>query len=369
MNHYVPLCLCTWLHLSALISGQNEQQLIIEVFPDEYQNDISWTLEQLYADGTVAFLDNGTGISNTLTTMSGLMANDAECFRFNLTDSWGDGICCNHADDGNISVYYGDTSIDNDDPTETFDGRAWSDYYMETGKGGGGSGSISYLIENGIKPYGGCSILPTGCQETTAVDIIFVLDTSAAMTYECQNVYFPTIIELVEDYLPRDDLRMAIVTFGTDDDDNTIIGTPMDLTSIGFSSGGSWEGKYKDDVGSLGKTECIGGGHSTIDAINHSLAIFAETNGDTYDLTRQQYIVVLTTDDLDSTQTASCSDEREEFEANGINMVLISEISDGTPNALLECMTGYKDENIISMEYFAKIADEYDAVENAVCSC
>lgn len=364
--------------------GQNAEQLVIECVPDDFQNDVNWTLEKLYADGTADLLDEGSGTANTLKTMTNLMVNDTDCLRYNLTDSWGDGICCNQPENGQINVYFGDDSIDNDDPTETFEGRAWSDYYIETGKGGGGSGFKSYRIENGSKPYGGCSILPTGCHETTAVDVIFVLDASADLTYDCQNVYFPAIIDLVEDYLPRDDLKMAIITFGTDGSASggTILRKSMndnatnttisssDLKSIDFSNGGNWENEYKDAIKSYGDTECIGGGHSTIDAINHAANIFVEVYGNSYDLTRQQYVVLMTTDSIDSTQTKSysCSYNQQVLEANGINMVLISEVTDGTPNALLECLAGYESENIISMEYFAKIADDYDTIENALCS-
>ena len=373
--------LCLFLSLCR-IKCQTEERLIIECIPDDFQNDISWTLEKLYANGSADILDEGSGISGDLKTMSPLMVKDTDCLRYNLTDSWGDGICCNSPNNGRIDVYFGDNSVDNGETTEMFDGRAWSDYYIETGKGGDGSGSASYLIEGGIKPYGGCSILPTGCHENTAVDVIFVLDTSADLTYDCQNIYFPAIIDLVEDHLPRDDLKMAIITFGTDADDDTVLRMSMndaptsttvsssDLKSIGFSSGGSWQGKYKDAIKSFGETECIGGGHSTIDAIHHAADIFVEVYGDSYDLTRQQYIVVMTTDDIDNSQTKSysCSYNQQVLEANSINMVLISEITDGTPNAVLECLAGYKEDNIISMEYFAKIADDYDAIENALCS-
>ena len=368
------------------IKSQTEERFVIECIPDDFQNDISWTLEKLYEDGSADVLDEGTGLSGNLKTMSNLVVNDTDCLRYNLTDSWGDGICCNSPNNGEINVYFGDNSVDNEEPTETFDGRAWSDYYIETGKGGDGSGTASYLIENGYKPYGGCSILPTGCHETTAVDVIFVLDTSADLTYDCQNVYFPAIIDLVEDHLPRDDLRMSIIAFGTDGStaDHTVLRMSMnddptsttvsssDLKSFGFAPGGKWSGAggYRDDIKSFGETECIGGGHSTIDAIDQAVDIFVEVNGGSYNLTRQQYIVVMTTDDIDSDQTKSydCSYNQQVLEANGINMVLLSEITDSTPNAVLECLAGYKADNIISMEYFAKIADEYDSIESAVCS-
>eukprot|EP01084_Bolivina_argentea_P034292 63459_1 len=246
---------CTLLILLFSLANETFSQmtrpLLIKISPNNYQNDIVWEVFKISANGSRMLLDSGSGIDNTLSTKL-MSVSPTNCLLYNLTDTYGDGI---DQDGGHIDVYYGWTSIDNAVPTETFDGKAYSDEYLSSGRGGQ-AGSVSYYIQNGVEPFGGCAFpdqkhIP-GCQETTAVDIIFLLDTASDLSYECQHYYFSSIVDLMHNHIPRDDLRISILTFGTSGEFNpeTIINMPLsqlleqnelDFVPVDFSTNANWD--------------------------------------------------------------------------------------------------------------------------------
>eukprot|EP01084_Bolivina_argentea_P296746 511126_1 len=393
------------MHLFALIvfyafyasDVLGQQPFKIEVIPDSYQNDIEWSLYRKYWTGVgveyaFEFLDSGSGITNTLATKQRLQVNDTDCLLYNFTDLYGDGL----KTPGAIQVYFGQTSIDNNDATQTFSGAAQSDQYKTTGKGGY-AGHLEYYIQNGVRPNGDC-VFPgqntpdKGCHETTSVDIIFLLDTSSDLSYDCQNNYFESITELIDDNIPRENLKIAILTYGTDtsdypattiinkplNDNNIFPSTPNDLKPINFA--GNWVDIYKDNILALKDTECLGGGHATIEAIYAAINVYTNIYGTSYNNTnRQQYIILFTNEDIDITQTKnkfSCENLQQTLEVNGINFILLSEGKFGMfgqtnveINNNLKCLQDTQGENnLIFVNYFSKLSDQYGNIEELVCS-
>ena len=348
---------------------------------------MSWVLEEIDINGDVVReIDSGTGSSNKMKTYNGLEVNDTTCLKYTLTDSYGDGICCAripNALNGNIKVYW------NGELTETMDGKAYSTEY-ETSGNTGYEGSISYIIQDGVEPYGGSCTFSgqdepaTGCHEDTAIDVIFVLDTASDLLADCQNTYFPAIIDLVENYLPRDSLKISIVTYGTDESTRInniytpVVNTPLtnsnSLTEVitfdGTGTTYEWD-TLKAQIEDMSPSECIGGGHATPDAINVSITTYVNEYGDTYDTTRQQYILLFTNQYIDIEQTQNrfgCGYFNSILEANGINTIIITETYGSDPGTDLTCLTDNSN-YLIDMNYFTEIDNYYERIQNLTCSC
>eukprot|EP01083_Nonionella_stella_P265898 900137_1 len=332
--------------------------------PDTYQNDITWWLEQIDESGIATLIAEGSGSTNKMETPVGLTVDDNACLRYRILDSYGDG-------GGFITVYWGD---DLTTPSTTFLNHAFSAAY-NAGNGGGDPGTSEFLFQDGVGVLGTvCSFdsmtkPDTGCHEDIAVDIIFVMDTSSDLTQYCQSQYWDAIIDLVEHHVPRTDLQIAIVTYGSDDVDHLLfrpfstpkdgIATSHDIKSCSFGFQGSWVNYLRPMLQSFGSSECIGGGHSTISALDMAIQMFANKYGQMYDPSRRRYIILMTdsTIDVDQTQT---------FDSDPYSSFILLSASDA-PNPHLSRLIAH-DDNLILLESFSQIKDAYVLVEDIVCS-
>eukprot|EP01083_Nonionella_stella_P140607 431489_1 len=372
---YTVLSLCVIL-LETVLCANLETIFACDIVPDEYQNDIYWTLEKVSFDGTSEVIDGGNGRQNILATKPQLTVNYTDCLRYNITDDYGDG-------GGYVEVYFGEYSVLNRIATETFENNAKSNLFLISGEGPE-QGRMSRLLQYGRGVLGQSCVFSNvkpevGCHEDTAVDIVFAVDTSSDLTIECQEYYFKSIVHLVEHYLPRNDLNLAVLPYGSSFADNTIINKPLsspphdsgaahynDLQKVGFGDGGSWFNNLKPQILS---TPCIGGGHKSIDALQLAIDIYSARYAamDPLDaIKRQQYIMMFTDQYLDGDQMDDhCTIWKDTLTTHGIHFVLLSQSS--VANPYLFCLSQHS-QNVITMDYFAKMLTQYRNIQGLVCS-
>eukprot|EP01084_Bolivina_argentea_P133945 236361_1 len=351
--------LCYTLLLLLFSRGVLAQTRKLQVVytPDRWADgDTTWWLEQLDASGTATLLATGQGhpFNNPpiWATPVRFEVDENACLQYRIRDMYGDG-------GGYVSVYFdsdGDGDLDADSTTGelvasyTFDSDAESDKY----RGGGGGGDVGYsthLFQNGVAPLGTvCTFdsIPkpdTGCHEEMAVDIIFVVDTSSDLLRYCQqDYYWDTIIDLVEHYVPRTDLQIAIVTYGTDaaelreyvpfvyrpfSDSRSGVPTADDLKACGPNLGVWWFQGLKPALQSFRRTQCIGGGHSTISALDMAITMFVEKYGTMHAPERRQYIIMMTDSNIEVDEYKNkypdpCYSWKQTLEANAIEFILLN---------------------------------------------
>eukprot|EP01083_Nonionella_stella_P312427 1117363_1 len=392
--------LCYTLLLLLFSRGVLAQTRKLQVVytPDRWADgDTTWWLEQLDASGTATLLATGEGhpFNNPpiWATPVRFEVDENACLQYRIRDMYGDG-------GGYVSVYFdsdGDGDLDADSTTGelvasyTFDSDAESDKY----RGGGGGGDVGYsthLFQNGVAPLGTvCTFdsIPkpdTGCHEEMAVDIIFVVDTSSDLLRYCQqDYYWDTIIDLVEHYVPRTDLQIAIVTYGTDaanlhdyvpfvyrpfSDPRSGVPTATDLKECGSNLGVWWFQGLKPALQSFRRTQCIGGGHSTISALDMAITMFVEKYGTMHAPERRQYIIMMTDSNIEVDEYKNkypdpCYSWKQTLEANAIEFILLNAADTVSPH--LSCLLS-RDENLILLDSFGQLEDAYELVEDLVCS-
>jgi hypothetical protein len=88
----------------------NQTVLQVDLQTDAYPGETSWNVVDITNSSWGVLSKNDYSDGNTLQSDLYCLSR-SNCYQFSINDSWGDGICCGVAGDGNYTVFYDDGII------------------------------------------------------------------------------------------------------------------------------------------------------------------------------------------------------------------------------------------------------------------
>jgi hypothetical protein len=86
-------------HSVSISPSVNENQIVVEVTPDNYGSEIAWSIVDENSGAEIFSRDDYTD-GNTDTSIDTITLPNESCYKFEITDDYGDGICCDWGNGG-----------------------------------------------------------------------------------------------------------------------------------------------------------------------------------------------------------------------------------------------------------------------------
>jgi hypothetical protein len=83
----------------SILTAINENQVVVEVTPDNYGSEIAWSIVDENSGAEIFSRDNYSD-GNTDTSIDTITLPNESCYNFEITDGYGDGICCDWGNGG-----------------------------------------------------------------------------------------------------------------------------------------------------------------------------------------------------------------------------------------------------------------------------